>query len=253
MPSKKLKWLEKYNLVIFENIDSTNLEAKRLKLGGVNKDTIIWAKVQDSGRGKYGSSWESNDGGLYFSILINDKVYKELVQQLCFVVSIAITKVLTRLNSKHKIKAKWPNDIIIENNKVGGILIEALTEGNSEFTNSIVVGIGVNVSNSIDLKTIAGFQAANLKKFNIDISVDNLLNMLILEFDKYYKVWRNEGFSKIRKLWITYAYNLNRQIKVKCRDKVIEGTFKGINIEGAILIENSEKETTKVTLGEILI
>ncbi len=141
-----LTWLQKYNLLTFDTIDSTNSECRRRTKAGGLSNTVIWAKNQTAGRGRYGRQWGSKEGNLHMSILMPISCELMEAAQLSFVTGLAVHEVIESLSKKSNIKVplylKWPNDIFIKEQKIGGILLESLISNNQQW---IIIGLGLNI------------------------------------------------------------------------------------------------------------
>lgn len=224
----------------FLELESTNKTALELaRLGKISDREIILAKQQSAGRGRQDRSWISPTGNLYFSLLLLPKISVEKIPQLSFVGITAL-----RLAVKNSV-SKWPNDLLIEERKVAGILLESKISGeNCDF---VVLGIGVNlISNPSE--TI--FPASNLKNFGIEISPQELLKNFLNEFEKLYQNWLDFGFAGIRQLWLQSAYRLNEEIKIKLDGEEIVGVFSGMDEEGNLIL-NREGKILKISVGDV--
>src|SRR6185369_15125350 len=119
--------LNDYHLLSYDELDSTNEEAKRLAEGGGAHGAVIWAKRQTEGRGRMGRLWVSAEGNLFCSILLNPQCEQEICAQLSFVAAVAAAEALNSIipDDEEKISCKWPNDILLGSKKIGGILLES--------------------------------------------------------------------------------------------------------------------------------
>jgi BirA family biotin operon repressor/biotin-[acetyl-CoA-carboxylase] ligase len=224
----------------FSELESTNKTALELALlGEISDREIILTERQSAGRGRQNRSWISPAGNLYFSLLLLPKISVEKIPQLSFVGITAL-----RLAVKNSV-SKWPNDLLIEERKVAGILLESKISGeNCDF---VVLGIGVNlISNPSE--TI--FPSSNLKNFGIEISPQELLKNFLNEFEKLYQNWLDFGFAGIRQLWLQNAYRLNEEIKIKLDGEEIVGVFSGMDEEGNLLLNQKEK-ILKISVGDV--
>lgn len=147
---KGISWLEKYNLLIFDSLDSTNNEAKRLLKSGATGNFVIWAKEQTAGRGQQDRQWVSEAGNLYFSVIMRPNCPVSFMSHFPFIAGLAchaaVGKFLSKYDSKKNLKLKWPNDILYNDAKMGGILIEAELDSKYEMVKELVIGIGINIS-----------------------------------------------------------------------------------------------------------
>ena len=126
------KWLD------YNELESTNDEALRLS---ENEDKlIVTSKVQTKGKGRLGRKWESFDGNLFMSILMTWSMSEN--NALVFIISVALQQTVKKILPQANVKIKWPNDVLVNDKKISGILIEAGEQG------KVVIGIGVNIKKS---------------------------------------------------------------------------------------------------------
>lgn len=235
--------LNDYHLLSFDSLDSTNEEAKRLAKGGGCHGAVIWAKKQDEGRGRMGRHWVSSEGNLFVSVLLQpDKQQAELAQ-LSFVAAVAAIEAMEPLvaESKKGLRCKWPNDIILDDKKLGGILLESFQTDNADKP-WVVVGVGINVD-SYPPRT--DFPATCLKDAGVElVSAKIILSRFIHHFIERYNEWNGKGFAPIRKQWMQHAWRMDKRLTARLPDKEIEGICKGIDDKGALtlLLDNGKKE-----------
>lgn len=251
--SEKLAWLANYNLLIFDSIDSTNQEARRLIKSGVDSNFVIWAKSQEQGRGRLNKKWSSDEGGLYMSILYKAFFDIENATQIPFIIGLAVydsLKAIFRYNKMSPdIRLKWPNDVIIDDAKIAGILIETEISNTYQLPYFIILGIGVNISNDPDISEQI---TTSLKKLGIDIEPDILLDRILNSFTRYLRIWQEEGFLKIRDLWLKRAYKINHVVTIKSGQTRISGIFKDIDFTGAIRLMLAGGQISSLPMGEII-
>jgi BirA family biotin operon repressor/biotin-[acetyl-CoA-carboxylase] ligase len=179
------------HLYILNEIGSTNTEllehSDRYEHG-----SVLCARRQTAGRGRHQRNWRSQDGGLYFSILLKD--HKDISSIYPFILLSALA-VVRNIQScaTQGVAIKWPNDVYINHRKVCGIFAESSTQGN---TNNIVIGIGINANNKVShLKDLRN-PAVSLKECRgKEIDLIPLLYHLVDELDKLYVDHLNENFS----------------------------------------------------------
>ncbi|WP_341757823.1 biotin--[acetyl-CoA-carboxylase] ligase [Candidatus Tisiphia endosymbiont of Ditula angustiorana] len=229
-----MSWQEKYNLLIFDEIDSTSSEAIRMAKACPDKNYVIFAKNQTKSRGRNTKAWHSSLGNLYVSILLNHKIDLNFIPQLSFVMAIVVYKTIRSLwvESENFIKLKWPNDVLINDRKVSGILLESISINDNNY---LIIGVGINVKGSpLNIDQLA----TNLSDENIAVKdLEYLLELLMINFEKYFSRWKQEGFSKIRQYWLKRAYKLGKMVTVNDGNTKISGIFKDIDEKGSIRIE----------------
>ena len=247
----RLDWLKSYNLLVFEDVDSTNSEALRMASSGVSGNFVIISNHQSGGRGSKGRAWKSIAGNLHVSILLESISETKNHPQLSFLTANAVYEAIKELAKEKKkklnIKLKWPNDILINDRKVGGILLESISR---EKKNYVIIGIGINI---IEAPAKVAFPATSLydERLVLDSS-DELLNYVISWFDKLYKQWiMDNNFYRVRKDWMKRAYNLNKTITVDDGNRKLCGIFKEINLDGALCLETNDGEIHNLAAGDV--
>ena len=137
------------NVIFFDTVNSTNTYAKKLALSGGKHGTLIAANHQIEGRGRHGHSFESPAGtGLYMTLILRPNVEISRFQMITIAAAVAVCLAIEDLysDSKGDVKIKWVNDVFFKGKKITGILTEAVTNFESGEIESVVTGIGINVS-----------------------------------------------------------------------------------------------------------
>ncbi|MCC8418531.1 MAG: biotin--[acetyl-CoA-carboxylase] ligase [Rickettsia endosymbiont of Glossina mortisans submortisans] len=261
----------KFKLIVFDGIDSTSSEAMRTaKSGIVDSNYAVLAKSQTKARGRSGKNWQSRVGNLHVSLLIKPNKELELLPQLSFVTALAVydcmsSRGLSTGSSKPTtngavscfldpvgglrddiIQLKWPNDVLVNGRKIAGILLESVKVENNYY---LIIGIGINITyhpDNIDQPTTS-LISENLPP----IEPQALLKKLIKNFEKYYQIWHNNGFSFIRESWLKHAYKLHENISVKHQNKLITGFFKDIDNTGRIILQLPSKKIISFSTAEL--
>lgn len=215
------------NFFYFQSIDSTNTYAIENSLP---YGSIIFADIQTKGKGRSNRKWSSNcDQNLYFSCVLGD-IKPENLLKLNIVIGFAVCNVLRKYVDCY---LKWPNDIMINGKKVGGILIESRFNGNH--LEKVIFGIGINV-NDEDIEETLKDIATSLKIFlGKDLSREKLLAELINELEIKIEQLKNNSID-VKKLWPSYSCCFNREIAVTVNGKKNIYTEKGINDYGGLIV-----------------
>lgn len=253
MKATSLKWLKDYNLLIFDRLDSTNLEARRLAETGINGEFVIWAKSQSSGRGRSNKHWVSEEGNLYISLLLRPMCRLNCLTQFSFITSLALYdalySILKEENINVDISLKWPNDVLISGKKSSGILLESVTLANNPHADYLIVGVGVNVNNP---PQITDYEVTSLiDHINAAQETGVVLDRFMTAFDRYYRRWEKEGFLKLRRLWLSKAYNINKVVTVKIGKNRVSGIFKDIDLNGSMRIRLASGQIYTISAGEV--
>jgi BirA family biotin operon repressor/biotin-[acetyl-CoA-carboxylase] ligase len=139
---------------------STNDDAKRGAKQGAPHGATWVAEQQTAGRGRQGRAWWSAAGeSLLFSVLVREALAPSLLPQLALVAGLAVHAAIARQAPGADVKIKWPNDVLVQAKKVGGVLVEAITTGSR--VDAIVVGVGLNVHTRVFPEDI-GVRATSL-------------------------------------------------------------------------------------------
>jgi BirA family biotin operon repressor/biotin-[acetyl-CoA-carboxylase] ligase len=206
-----------------------------LRKGGVSRHFVI-AASQSGGRGRLGRPWVSEPGNLYASLALVDPAPQPLAFQLGFVAALTIHETLLALGlDSDRVSLKWPNDVLVDGQKISGILVEGtpLAEGHS----GVVIGCGINVAHHPS-ETL--YPVTNLTEAGISTSVDEVFAAFSQAFDKTLALYRGGmGFAVIREAWLDAAHGLGGPIVVRDRKEERHGVFKGLDPEGRLLLEQS--------------
>ena len=231
-------------LEIFDTISSTNDYLLR-KEKNKNKDIkICIAEEQTKGRGRRGKSWISPKfKNIYFSL--NSYLKKEDLSGLSIAVALSVSKVLTKINVMSLIK--WPNDLLVGNKKICGILIETAKEG--ELT-KVVIGIGINVNMEYSELIDQEWTSIKLeKKQSVDRNsiIAEMINQLCITLNKF----EQEEFDYFLKKFTSLDLLKDKEFTLK--DKPNE-TFigKGIDNKGLLIAQNlKDQKIVKFSSGEV--
>ena len=238
-----------FRLVVLDEVDSTNDEARRLAEGGAEEGTLVWGLSQRKGRGRHGRDWASPEGNLYLSLLLRPDCPPREAAQLSFVAAMALTGALNMLVAPHsQIDFKWPNDVLLNGAKVAGILLEASTTG-PDALDWLIVGMGVNVANAPEGAT---FPATALRAEGCDeVTPVEVLEGFARHFQTRANTWVEGGFAPIREEVMRYAKGVGEAITVTLDDETIEGIFADIDETGALIVEMGDGSLRTVHTGDV--
>ncbi len=210
---------------------------------------VIHAANQSDGKGRHNRVWQSASGNLYFSFLLRPNCPPCEIGQISLTLGLAISDYINKtISHSYNSVLKWPNDILIDNKKCCGILIDASPIIHNEIE-YIIVGIGVNI-NSAPLDISACLQKFTDKKIDVDIFLTNLLGNV----SSYYKRLQKDGFEMIRNEWISNTYPKGSKISVKLGGNHINGRFETIDLYGnLVLISDKSNNKIKISSGDVFI
>ena len=228
-------------LISFDEIDSTNSEALRRLGGGEPPGAVFWARRQTAGRGRRGRSWDSPAGNLYATLTVAVPAGRP-AGQFAFVAALAVgDAVRTVLPAGRRVRYKWPNDLLLDSAKLGGILIEG-PAGNAGPA-ALAVGFGINVASSP-----AG--AANLN--GAGATVEALLGAICSAFERWADIWESRGFAPLRAAWLADAHGIGGPVEVRFADgRVMHGLFRDVDEHGALVLQPPDRATMRIATGEV--
>ncbi len=234
-------------ITLEDELKSTNVRAKELARQGNVHGQVVLARLQSSGRGRLQRPWDSPRGGLWMSVVICPNLSLADASKLTLAASIAIVDAFEELFSQ-RIGIKWPNDLIFNGLKIGGILGEVVGEWNTVQT--MILGIGINVNfpreqlspliNATTLFEILGYE----------VDLNSLTAGILKHLEKQVISLEKRAFDELRENWLDRASGLGEEVRILQGDQVIQGIFKGISIDGALLLETEDGEIS-FTAGEV--
>ncbi len=244
--------MTKYTVVSFDEIDSTNSYALK-NISTLKDKTIVFAKKQTNGRGRFNRVWISDDKeNIYTSIVLKPRfrtITGSPLQNLTQYMSLVICKTLESYGTTPTIK--WPNDVLISQKKISGILAETSIEENK--LHGIVLGVGINLNfTSQDLMQIdQKATSLNLeinKNINRDIFFKKLLDTFFLEYDTFL----TNGFEYIKSSYIERCSFLRQEILIKNLQQEIRGIATKINDDGSLSLKLADQSEINILAGDII-
>lgn len=221
----------------YERTASTNTEALN---GNAADKSLFVTKYQTAGRGRQNRRWEASEGGIYMTILLKPKTIPKDISALTLAVGLSVSRVIPDSC------IKWPNDIVLGDKKVAGILLE------TQFVNGkgiIAAGIGINANNTDFCEELKD-KATSV--FLYSGKVQDMTEIIIKVYDEFIKVYDafTRGFSEIREEYAKRCITLNREIVVIRDEKRQIMYAKDINDKGELLAEHDGK-TEIINSGEV--
>jgi len=235
----------------FDELDSTNAEARRRAEVGEAGPLWIAARHQTSGRGRRGRVWESGRGDLAATLLMTTPRSAAEAAQLSFVAAFAVRELAARHVPEALVWLKWPNDVLISGAKAAGILIESGRRDDGALW--LAIGIGVNlVSAPEGLDYPATALAAHL---GADVlrppTPDEALAVLSASFARWLGVWEPEGFEPLRTEWTRHATGLGARCVARFGDRSAEGVAVEMASDGALVLRLDSGELQRITAGDV--
>jgi BirA family biotin operon repressor/biotin-[acetyl-CoA-carboxylase] ligase len=233
--------------IVFKETSSTNNLVSREAQGNFPEGLVIVAERQTHGRGRQGRVWQSTkDLGLYFSVLLRPDWPLAQAARLTIVASLAVAEALEELSGT-KIQIKWPNDLMVEGRKLGGILTEV--QGEVESMRFAVVGIGINVGHTkSDFPKELQAMATSLGLISGQElrRVDVLVRILEKLTDHY-----REKFPVVRAAWEERCLSLGKLVQVQTSRGVRQGQALGLDEDGALMMRVESGKVERITSGDL--
>ena len=237
----------------FESIGSTNDEAKRWARDATNSapdGAVVSAEEQTSGRGRRGRDWASPRGkGVYLSIIWRPEIAPPQIGQLTIVTALSAASALKEISGLN-IETKWPNDLLCNRKKIGGVLCEAeIKNGEIEF---VVAGVGLNGNfEAVDLPERPVFPATSvLMETGKMTSTENLRDACIGALQREYAHYVRGAWSSQRAEFIGRCAIIGEHVFVRDEHQEYSGIAANIDDDGILLIQTTT-ETRRVLSGDI--
>ncbi|MDR1259878.1 MAG: biotin--[acetyl-CoA-carboxylase] ligase [Endomicrobium sp.] len=233
-------------LKYYKELDSTQIAAKKLANENFEEGIIIVAEEQNKGYGRTEKIWNSNSGGLWFSMLLRPTIHPSESSKLALILSIALNRILEKKYKIHS-EIKWPNDILIREKKIAGIIIEMSTKRN--IINWIVAGIGININNNLPEYLVDTAISLN-KILNAKVDRSYFLSEFLIIFEDLYFDFQKNGFKQFFTEYNDKIAYKNKQIIVDDGYNTIIGKNLGIDIDGMLIVRTDNK-LERITSGTV--
>ena len=236
------------NIVIHNNLPSTNDTAKEIFKQGAADGTVILTEEQSAGRGRMDRQWVSPYGkNILMSLLLKPSIQVEKAYSLTLALAVASIDALNMMTGLNAM-IKWPNDIYLKRKKLGGILTEFRLKGLS--IEYVILGLGLNVDWCPDQKTL--FPSTCIKKeFGKELSRNQLVGNILLKYDNlYYRILNNE-VEAFHKRCNELSLVSGNNVSISAQEEMIRGKAVGIDVDGALLVKGADGEIKKVLNGDV--
>ncbi len=238
------------NILRFDSIDSTNLEAMRQARAGAPEGLCIIAREQTRGRGRHGRNWLSaKDAGLYFSAVLRPHIDLSSWPLITLMSALAVTDALSG-NCALSADIKWPNDLIVDQRKLAGILCETV-ETNSGY--AVVVGIGINLHQNTLPTEVSDTATSVEAETGIKPDFEVVLNELTKAIARRYAVLQTKnGAEQTIRDWSTRStYARGKPVRVESGAEVFAGITDGLEKDGALRVILKTGEIKVVRAGDV--
>jgi len=244
---------EAFHIFFFDELSTTQKMAEDFEKNGRESWTVVVAKTQTAGRGRFHNrDWFSPYGGLWFSVLLRPMINVEKLKGFSLLPSIssawAIRK-LTDLNAS----IKWPNDIIVENKKIGGTVIESKINIKKNIYSVIGIGINANFLEEAFPQHLSTKATSILQQTGKEIQLDILLITILKKMHELYNTLIQGGSFRLVEEYLKLSDTIGRKVRIFNNQYQITGLAKFVGETGALMLELSDGSSKKIETCEHLI
>lgn len=232
----------------YDEIDSTNAEARRRAEAGEGGPVWITALRQTAGRGRRGRAWDTTTGNLAATLLFLTEMSPGDAAQVSFIAALAVADLAEACLGPDLARLKWPNDLMIHGRKASGILVESGQRQDGKLW--VAVGIGVNLALApTDVERPAAafsdFMSAPPPKPR------DALEILARSFESWKQIWEREGFAPISKAWTVRAHGLGEPCVARLPNQTHRGVAEGLDPDGALRLRLDDGVILRITAGDV--
>jgi BirA family biotin operon repressor/biotin-[acetyl-CoA-carboxylase] ligase len=249
-PILKTTWLGK-TIHHFGTLDSTNAQAYRLALNGAEEGEVVISESQEKGKGRLGRQWFSPPFlNLYLSVILRPKIPPHQASLITLMAAVATADAIRHFSGLLPL-IKWPNDILLRDRKIAGLLNEIHSE--IDRIHFVILGIGVNLNTdeSMFSKDLRAAATSLRIEMGQTISRKVFLQVLLQELERWYSIFINEGSLAILKAWRSRARIKGRRVNVTSFGERLAGVAMDVDSDGALILETEPGKRRRVVAGDV--
>ena len=232
-------------VICYPKLTSTNDVAKREAQQGAIEGTVVVADEQTAGRGRIKRLWLSPRGSLALSVVLYPSL--SCLPSLIMVASLAVVHCIEKITGL-KAQIKWPNDVLINDKKICGILIESEVRGRQ--VDLAVIGIGINVNlNPSDFPEISPTATSLSHELGRDVSRLDILRCLLAETERLYLAL--PGGDSVYQQWRDNLVTLGKKVRVRSGETTYNGVAESVARDGSLLLRQPDGSLTKIVAGDV--
>ena len=232
-------------IIFYSSLDSTMEAARREAQWGAAAGTIVIADEQTAGRGRLQRTWISPKGQLTFSIILRPNIHH--LPLMIMISSLAVTFSIQKITGL-KPQIKWPNDVLIGEKKVCGILIENEIRRNS--LKHSIIGIGINVNFKVKkYPEISSIATSLSDELGSEVSRLELLRQILIEIENLYSRLPQEDY--ILDQWQKRLVTLGLRVYVNMGDRYYDGTAESVTKDGSLMLRQKDGSLLKIVAGDV--
>jgi BirA family biotin operon repressor/biotin-[acetyl-CoA-carboxylase] ligase len=239
-------------VIYFSETDSTNDRCMEMGVAGAQTGTLVLADSQTGGKGRLGKSWFSCEGGgLYFSLLLRPSLQPQDLSKITLAGGVALCRAVDRLYSLSPM-LKWPNDLLLEGKKCGGILVEA--DLRTPSSPVVILGIGINVTTPLAEfpRELQGRVTSLQCHVPGKVVRSELLTVILEDIENVISQFERQGFADILREWKTHDATFGKKLTWLTADfQKVKGISLGPDDEGRLHIKDEQEIIHEVLSGDI--
>jgi len=232
----------------YEELDSTNAEARRRAEAGESGPVWITAGRQTAGRGRRGRSWSTETGNLAATLLTTTDAPPAEAAQLSFVAALAAAELADTCLGPGAARLKWPNDVLVFGTKAVGILVESGSRPDGRLW--LAVGIGVNLAHAPGGTERPAAAFAEHMSGPPPQPLD-ALEILATRFEAWRRLWITQGFAPIAEGWTARAHGLGERCEARLPNRTFVGVAEGLDLDGALRLRLDDGALERITAGDV--
>lgn len=235
LPGRFLLWLEQ--------TDSTMRDAARLADAGCPHGAVVGAEHQTAGQGRHGRSWHSEPGaGLYFSVVLRLGLPNENLPIVTLASGLAVAEALAQFSGL-AVDLRWPNDVLVGQKKISGILLQQQQE-------ALICGIGINVNQAGFPPEIRHLATSLLLETGRIFPREPLLAAALQSLDRHLEVLQQQGRTAILRLFArASSYVSGRRVVVEQGDQIVRGVTEGLDEDGFLILRRDDGKRELILAG----
>ncbi len=232
----------------YDELDSTNAEARRRAERGETGPVWITAKRQTAGRGRRGRNWETGAGNLAATWLATTDLPPATAAQISFVAALAVHDLAAAYVPAALVTLKWPNDPLIAGRKTSGILVESGPHPAGGLW--LAVGVGVNLARPPENPERPATSFAEHMRAPPPKPLEALA-VLAEAFERWRGIWERLGFPPIAEAWTARAHGLGEPCVARLPDEEVRGVAEGLDPDGALRLRTAAGVVRRITAGDV--
>ncbi|MFH0731980.1 MAG: biotin--[acetyl-CoA-carboxylase] ligase [Candidatus Omnitrophota bacterium] len=248
----ELGWCLKTDIIAkriysYKETASTNDTAYNLAMHGEKEGSIIIAESQTAGRGRMGRTWVSpKSKGAYFSVILRPDILPKEVSGITLFSALSVAKTIREITNLAAF-IKWPNDVLIDNKKICGVLTEMNAE--TDKINFVIIGIGININTKKELLPKGATSIA--EESGRELSRVEIVRSIFKNMDKYYRLFNSGHIDEIIREYKEFSNFLGTRVQVTYHETKIEGYAIDVDRDGALVLRMDSGLNERVLAGDV--